>query len=104
MRLLSLLYFSLPQDPVNPDETLIVIQSLVPGGVAQRNGGLFPGDRIMFVNNTNLEQASLDKAVATFKGAPQGLMRIGVVKPLPLFETPFFDQVQQVGMEKLIND
>lgn len=91
------------QDPMNPCETVIVIRSLVPGGVAQQDGRLIPGDRLVFVNDVNLENASLDVAVqgkcsvaevvtrnlndisvAVLKGAPKGVVRIGVAKPLPL--------------------
>ncbi|GAB1610664.1 hypothetical protein Ahia01_001352700 [Argonauta hians] len=72
------------QDPVNPAETVIVIKSLVPGGVAQQDGRLLPGDRLVFVNDVNLEHASLDDAVQALKGAPKGTVIIGVAKPLPL--------------------
>ena len=69
---------------MNPSETVIVIRSLVPGGVAQLDGRLIPGDRLLFVNNTNLENASLDQAVQALKGAPKGVVQIGVAKPLPI--------------------
>ncbi|XP_036368376.1 multiple PDZ domain protein isoform X4 [Octopus sinensis] len=72
------------QDPVNPAETVIVIKSLVPGGVAQLDGRLLPGDRLVFVNDVNLEHATLDDAVQALKGAPRGTVVIGVAKPLPL--------------------
>lgn len=72
------------QDPMNPNETVIVIRSLVPGGVAQQDGRLIPGDRLVYVNDVHLENASLDQAVAALKGAPRGIVRIGVAKPLPL--------------------
>lgn len=72
------------QDPLDPNDTLIVIRSLVPGGVAQIDGRLIPGDRLLFVNDINLENASLDQAVQALKGAPKGLVRIGVAKPLPM--------------------
>ena len=72
------------QDPLNPSESVIVIRSLVPAGVAQQDGRLIPGDRLMFVNKIPLENASLDTAVQALKGAPQGLVRIGVAKPLPV--------------------
>lgn len=72
------------QDPMNPNETVIVIRSLVPGGVAQQDGRLIPGDRLVYVNDVHLENASLDQAVAALKGAPKGIVRIGVAKPLPL--------------------
>ncbi|XP_059469867.1 inaD-like protein isoform X2 [Neocloeon triangulifer] len=75
------------QDPMNPSETVIVIRSLVPGGVAQQDGRLIPGDRLLFVNNTSLENASLDRAVQALKGATRGVVRIGVAKPLPLPDT-----------------
>ena len=47
------------QDPLNPTETVIVIRSLVPGGVAQQDGRLIPGDRLMFVNNVHLLVSSI---------------------------------------------
>uniref|UniRef100_A0A8C8VNY5 Multiple PDZ domain protein n=1 Tax=Pelusios castaneus TaxID=367368 RepID=A0A8C8VNY5_9SAUR len=72
------------QDPVDPTNTVIVIRSLVPGGVAEQDGRLLPGDRLMFVNDINLENGSLEEAVQALKGAPVGTVRIGVAKPLPL--------------------
>ncbi|XP_051826787.1 multiple PDZ domain protein [Antechinus flavipes] len=87
------------QDPVDPARTVIVIRSLVPGGVAEEDGRLLPGDRLMFVNDVNLENGSLEEAVQALKGAPSGIVRIGVTKPLPLSpeegyvsakEDPFF--------------
>lgn len=75
------------QDPTDPNDTVIVIRSLVPGGVAQLDGRLIPGDRLLFVNDTNLENASLDIAVQALKGAAKGIVRIGVAKPLPVPDT-----------------
>lgn len=72
---------------MNPNETVIVIRSLVPGGVAQQDGRLIPGDRLLFVNETILENASLDVAVQALKGAPKGKVLVGVAKPLPLPES-----------------
>ncbi|XP_054439139.1 multiple PDZ domain protein isoform X14 [Pteronotus mesoamericanus] len=72
------------QDPIDPASTVIVIRSLVPGGVAEKDGRLLPGDRLMFVNDVNLENSSLEEAVQALKGAPSGIVRIGVAKPLPL--------------------
>ncbi|XP_049328133.1 multiple PDZ domain protein isoform X3 [Astyanax mexicanus] len=71
------------QDPVDPAKTVIVIRSLVPEGVAEMDGRLLPGDRLMYVNNTNLESASLEEAVQALKGANLGTVSIGVAKPLP---------------------
>uniref|UniRef100_W5LPQ0 Multiple PDZ domain crumbs cell polarity complex component n=1 Tax=Astyanax mexicanus TaxID=7994 RepID=W5LPQ0_ASTMX len=72
------------QDPVDPAKTVIVIRSLVPEGVAEMDGRLLPGDRLMYVNNTNLESASLEEAVQALKGANLGTVSIGVAKPLPI--------------------
>ncbi|NXI99555.1 MPDZ protein, partial [Psophia crepitans] len=72
------------QDPIDPANTVIVIRSLVPGGVAEQDGRLLPGDRLMFVNDINLENGSLEEAVQALKGAPAGAVKIGVAKPLPL--------------------
>ncbi|XP_032156110.1 multiple PDZ domain protein isoform X14 [Sapajus apella] len=72
------------QDPIDPASTVIVIRSLVPGGIAEKDGRLLPGDRLMFVNDVNLENSSLEEAVEALKGAPSGTVRIGVAKPLPL--------------------
>ncbi|BES91019.1 PDZ domain (Also known as DHR or GLGF) [Nesidiocoris tenuis] len=72
------------QDPMNPSETVIVIRSLVPGGVAQMDGRLIPGDRLLSVNSVALDNASLDQAVQALKGAQKGIVRIAVAKPLPI--------------------
>ncbi|XP_034019902.1 multiple PDZ domain protein isoform X2 [Thalassophryne amazonica] len=71
------------QDPLDPTKTVIVIRSLVPNGVAEQDGRLLPGDRLMYVNTTNLENASLEDAVQALKGATLGKVQIGVAKPLP---------------------
>ncbi|KAA8582458.1 hypothetical protein FQN60_006129, partial [Etheostoma spectabile] len=71
------------QDPLDPAKTVIVIRSLVPCGVAEQDGRLLPGDRLMYVNTTNLENASLEDAVQALKGADLGKVQIGVAKPLP---------------------
>lgn len=39
------------QDPLRPAHAVIVIRSLVPGGVAQQDGRLIPGDRLLTVND-----------------------------------------------------
>ncbi|XP_010629284.1 multiple PDZ domain protein isoform X6 [Fukomys damarensis] len=72
------------QDPIDPASTVIVIRSLVPGGIAEKDGRLLPGDRLMFVNDINLERSSLEEAVEALKGASPGAVRIGVAKPLPV--------------------
>uniref|UniRef100_A0A673FGU7 PDZ domain-containing protein n=1 Tax=Sinocyclocheilus rhinocerous TaxID=307959 RepID=A0A673FGU7_9TELE len=52
------------------------------GGLAERDGRLLPGDRLMFVNGTDLSHASLDQAVRVLKSTALGIVRIGVTKPL----------------------
>ncbi|XP_056265013.1 multiple PDZ domain protein isoform X3 [Pseudoliparis swirei] len=72
------------QDPEDVTKTVLVIRSLVPGGVADRDGRLLPGDRLMFVNESDLEGSSLDYAVHVLKSTGYGPVLIGVAKPLPL--------------------
>lgn len=69
---------------MDPANTVIVIRSLVPGGIAEQDGRLLPGDRLMFVNEISLENGSLEEAVQALKGAPLGMVKIGVAKPLPV--------------------
>lgn len=63
---------------------MIIIRSLVPGGVAQVDGRLVPGDRLISVNEISLVSATLDQAVQALKGAAKGTVRIGILKPLPM--------------------
>ena len=56
------------QDPLNMSETVIVVRSLVPWGIAQLDGQIVPGDRILHVNQVRLEHVSLDTAVQALKG------------------------------------
>ncbi|XP_073907969.1 multiple PDZ domain protein isoform X19 [Castor canadensis] len=86
------------QDPVDPASTVIVIRSLVPGGIAEKDGRLLPGDRLMFVNDIDLENSSLEEAVQALKGAPSGAVRIGVAKPLPV-DTPEAELVDESTFE-----
>lgn len=63
-------------------ETVIVVRSLVPGGVAHADGRLIPGDRILAVNDISVEHANLNMAVQVLKGIPKGTVQITVAKPL----------------------
>ncbi|VDO43765.1 unnamed protein product [Haemonchus placei] len=45
------------QDPLHPGESVIVVQSLVPGGLAQSDGRIVPGDRLLFVNQHDLSNS-----------------------------------------------
>ncbi|CAH2244854.1 jg23064 [Pararge aegeria aegeria] len=75
------------QDPIDPNGTVIVIRSLVPGGVAEKNGDISPGDRVMSVNGASIKNATLDQAVQALKGAPRGIVKVGIARPLPSFES-----------------
>ncbi|CAG4956941.1 unnamed protein product [Colias eurytheme] len=74
------------QDPTDPNGTVIVVRSLVPGGVAEKNGEISPGDRVMSVNGVSIKNATLDQAVQALKGAPRGMVRVGIARPLPSHE------------------
>lgn len=78
---------------MNPEETVIVIRSLVPGGVAQLDGQLIPGDRLLAVNDVNVEHATLDRAVQVLKGTPKGIVKISVAKPLNTNDVSHTSQV-----------
>lgn len=70
------------QDPQNPSESVIVVRSLIRGGAAAQSKALVPGDRLVYVNDTRLDNASLDAAVQALKGAPYGTVRLGIAKPV----------------------
>ncbi|XP_072367052.1 inaD-like protein isoform X3 [Scyliorhinus torazame] len=70
------------QDPLDPACTVIVIRSLVVGGVAECDGRVLPGDRLIFVNDHNLENTALGEAVQALKDAPTGKVRLGICKPM----------------------
>ncbi|KAK4884232.1 hypothetical protein RN001_000503 [Aquatica leii] len=72
------------QDPLDPKATVIVIRSLVPNGVAELDGRLKPGDRLISVNERMIKNANLDQAVQALKGTLPGKVKIGISKPLPL--------------------
>uniref|UniRef100_A0A0K8RU27 InaD-like protein-like n=1 Tax=Crotalus horridus TaxID=35024 RepID=A0A0K8RU27_CROHD len=70
------------QDPLDPTKTAFVISSLVPCGVAERGGQLFPGDRLVSVNDVYLHNISLEEAVEVLKSVPPGEVHLGICKPL----------------------
>ncbi|CAJ0925364.1 unnamed protein product [Ranitomeya imitator] len=69
-------------DPLDPARTVIVVQSLLAGGVAEESGQILPGDRLIFVNDSFMDNASLEEAVQILTSAPPGRVRIGICKPL----------------------
>ncbi|MCP9261358.1 Multiple PDZ domain protein [Dirofilaria immitis] len=74
------------RDPLHLEQSVIVIRSLVPGGLAQADGRIIPGDKLMFVNDEDLSNSTLEHAVDVLKSAPDGLVRLGIAKPIPIEE------------------
>lgn len=70
------------QDPLDPGRCVMVIRSLVPGGSAERHGGLLPGDQLVSVNHTQVDPLTLSEAVEVLKSVPPGTVRLGIRKPL----------------------
>lgn len=71
-----------PQDPLDAGRCVMVIRSLVPGGSAERHGGLLPGDQLVSVNQIQVDQLSLAEAVDVLKSVPPGVIHLGIRKPL----------------------
>ncbi|CAD5112330.1 DgyrCDS1559 [Dimorphilus gyrociliatus] len=70
------------EDPLKPGDWIVIVRSLVPGGVAQADGRVLPGDRIVSVNDISLQNGRVSDAVKALKEAPPGQTRIGLIKPL----------------------
>ncbi|XP_038554578.1 inaD-like protein isoform X2 [Micropterus salmoides] len=70
------------QDPLDTGRCVMVIRSVVSGSSAERHGGLLPGDQLVSVNQTLLDQLTLAQAVEVLKSAPPGTVRLGIRKPL----------------------
>ena len=79
----------------------------MPGGTAQVDGRLLPGDRIMYVNDTSLDtHTSLDCAVQALKGAQFGPVKIGIARPINFEEdkTPSCDTKEKKPFDILEKD
>ncbi|XP_037401361.1 inaD-like protein isoform X1 [Pygocentrus nattereri] len=83
------------QDPLDTTRSVIVIRSLVAGGVAESHGGLLPGDQLVFVNDTNLDSCTLTQAVEVLKAAPAGKVYLGIQKPLGAEERSSLQEQEQ---------
>jgi len=87
------------QDPSNPSYSpVIVIRALVPGGVAQLDGRIVPGDRLVAVNDITLENMNLDDAIKILKSTSTGPVKLSLSKPLP------YPKCRNDNDEKIIND
>ncbi|MGH0136612.1 UNVERIFIED_CONTAM: hypothetical protein FKN15_061858 [Acipenser sinensis] len=82
------------QDPLDLTRTVIVIRSLVAGGVAESSGGLLPGDRLVFVNDKYLDDCNLAQAVEVLKSVPPGRVFLGICKPL----VPEMEEVEKADL------
>ncbi|CAF3062136.1 unnamed protein product [Rotaria sp. Silwood2] len=71
------------QDPSNPNYSpVIVIRELVPGGIAQLDGRIFPGDRLVAVNDITFENMNSDDVMKILKSTPKGPVKLSLSKPL----------------------
>lgn len=70
------------QDPLDPENVLIVVRGLIPGGSAEATNLIFPGDRIVTVGEHDLQGCSLDETVSIMKSLSLGNVRIGLCRPL----------------------
>lgn len=87
------------QDPSNPSYSpVIVIRALVPGGVAQLDGRLVPGDRLVAVNDLILENMTLDDVIMILKSTSKGPVKLSISKPLP------YPKFKNDSDEKIITD
>uniref|UniRef100_A0A674D821 PATJ crumbs cell polarity complex component n=1 Tax=Salmo trutta TaxID=8032 RepID=A0A674D821_SALTR len=77
------------QDPLDRAGSVIIIRSLVPGGVAERHGYMLPGDQLVLVNDTYLDTVSLSQAVEVLNAAPSGTVYLGIRKPLLVHSTQY---------------
>ncbi|CAG5105049.1 Oidioi.mRNA.OKI2018_I69.chr1.g1788.t1.cds [Oikopleura dioica] len=74
--------FSILDAPDRDGANSIRIRGLVPGGVADQDGRLSPGDQIIRVNEIKFDMRvySLKDCVEVLKGLPPGIVKIGVRK------------------------
>lgn len=66
-------------DPKNPAQPIIMITSITPGGVADRDGRLSVGDLLIFVDDKDLRGQVLSEAVKALKKT-DGEASLGVLK------------------------
>ena len=87
------------QDPSNPSHSpVIVIRALVPGGVAQLDGRILPGDRLVAVNDITLENMNLDDVINILKSTPKGFVKLSLSKPLP------YPKFKNENEDKIVTD
>lgn len=68
---------------------VMVIRSLVPGSSAECHGGLLPGDQLVSVNQTLVDQLTLSETVDLLKSVPAGTVHLAIRKPLVITASCF---------------
>lgn len=70
------------QDPLDARDSVIVIRGLVPGGSADLSKLIFPGDKLVSVDNVLLKGKNLNEVVSLLKSLQVGLVQLEISKPL----------------------
>ena len=62
---------------------MIVISSLVPNGVAHLDGRIIPGDRLIFINEVEVDSLSTKlEVIEVLQSLPKGQVLLGIAKPM----------------------
>ncbi|KFD62058.1 hypothetical protein M514_25777 [Trichuris suis] len=67
----------------------IVVYSVICNSVADKSGQLFPGDRLVSVNNLSMTNVRLEEAIGILKSVPEGPVVLEISKPLSLSSEEF---------------
>lgn len=70
------------QDPLDASDSVIVIRGLIPGGSADLSKLIFPGDKLISVDDVQLKGKNLNEVVSLLKSLQIGLVKLEISKPL----------------------
>ncbi|CAH8593645.1 unnamed protein product [Schistosoma margrebowiei] len=79
---------------------ILLVDSLTPGGIAQLDGRISIGDRLLFVNDKNLMKSSVSEAATTLKSLPNGPCLIGIAKMQ--LESNETDDIHEKSQQQLL--
>ncbi|VDP74827.1 unnamed protein product [Schistosoma mattheei] len=79
---------------------ILLVDSLTPGGIAQLDGRISIGDRLLFVNDKNLMKSSVFEAATTLKSLPNGPCLIGIAKMQ--LESNETDDIHEKSQQQLL--
>lgn len=79
---------------------ILLVDSLTPGGIAQLDGRISIGDRLLFVNDKNLMKSSVFEAANTLKSLPNGPCLIGIAKMQ--LESNETDEIHEKNQQQLL--